>query len=110
MVLTLRERQARGNENSRITNTLKGLNTFVKAQFPKRDKLYNDLIDYLDSGLYDKWYNEYYLTDDINVLENVPDKIANIFRTFDYCHPSELKSKYKGFHVKTMDGFDVNKL
>lgn len=103
MVLTLKERQTKVLGNSRITNTLKGLNKFVKNQYPKRDKIYNELIDYLDTGLYDKWYNEFYLTDDINVIENTPLKISNIFRTFDYCEPSELKNKYRGFHLKNKD-------
>jgi len=86
------------------TNQLKGILTFIKSQNKKADLLHNNIIDELvNNKYYELLYNKYILDKDFNDnINNVPDKDFSILEMFDYCDPSELKDKYKGFYVSTI--------
>jgi hypothetical protein len=94
----IKKQQVKGAE----CNKIKGCLAFIKSKRNKSDIYFNELIDELiNTGYYDDIYNKYILQD-IDV-DDIPIKDFNILELLDFVDPIDLKTKYKGLTIRSVD-------
>lgn len=96
--INIRKQQVKGAE----ANKIKGCLTFIRSRSKKTDIYFNEMIDELiDTGYYNVIYNKYMLND--IETDDIPVKDFNILELLDFVDPADIKSKYKGLTIRSLN-------